>query len=81
MGRFALTRLGPVIVAMCVWLTSPVLHARPSPEGGATTADLIALVFDQSRGMLAGATVTVVNRDNGQIRTAVTEADGRVAPA
>jgi Carboxypeptidase regulatory-like domain/TonB dependent receptor len=48
----------------------------------ATTADLVGVVYDQSRGVLPGATVTATSTDTNQTRSTVTDGSGRfVLPA
>lgn len=45
----------------------------------ATSADLTGIVYDQSKAVLPGVTVTITNVDTGLARTVVTEGDGRFA--
>src|SRR5687768_16699497 len=50
-----------------------------SAQTRSTSADLIGTVFDQSKAILPGVTVTVTNTDTGLTRTSVTDAEGRYA--
>ena len=51
-------------------------------QSRATTADLVGTVYDQSRAVLPGATVTATNTETNQSRESVAEANGRfVIPA
>ena len=51
-------------------------------QSRATTADLVGTVYDQSRAVLPGATVTATNTETNQSRETVAEANGRfVIPA
>ena len=50
-----------------------------SAQTRATGADLTGRVIDQTQGVLAGVTVTVTNVETGQVRTAVTDTEGRFA--
>jgi hypothetical protein len=45
----------------------------------ATSADLTGVVYDQSKAVLPGVSVTVTNVDTGLTRSTTTEADGRFA--
>ena len=45
----------------------------------ATSADLVGIVYDQSRAVLSGATVTATNTDRNQSRSTTTDAAGRFA--
>lgn len=64
-----------VIVVACVGL-SPAFA-----QVGSTTADLTGVVVDQSRGVIAGATVTVSSLETNLERTVVSGPDGRVLVA
>ena len=69
-------RLGVVVGVLGAIAAPAVAQTR------ATTADLSGTVWDQSRAVLPGATVTFTNVETGLVRTAITEADGRfVVPA
>jgi len=45
----------------------------------ATSADLTGIVYDQSKAVLPGVTVTITNVETGLTRSVATEADGRFA--
>ena len=45
----------------------------------ATTADLAGVVYDQSRSVLPGATVTATNAETNHVRSAATDGTGRFA--
>src|SRR5262245_56591226 len=50
--------------------------AVPSPALAQATGAIAGLVIDPSGGALPGTSIEVVSRDTGQVRTAVTGADG-----
>jgi hypothetical protein len=50
-------------------------------QSGATTGDLTGVVVDSSKAVLAGAAVTIVNRDTGLTRSVATDAVGRFVVA
>ena len=50
--------------------------ATASPALAQATGAITGMVTDPSGGVLPGATIEVVSRDTGQIRTVVTGADG-----
>jgi hypothetical protein len=64
--------VGAVLLALGVsgW-TSVAAQTRP------TSADLLGVVYDQSRGVLPGVTVTATNTDTNQVRSTVTDGGGR----
>ncbi len=50
-----------------------------SAQTRATSADLSGVVYDPSKAVLPGVTITVTNADTGMTRTSVTDGDGRYA--
>ncbi|MGQ0733418.1 MAG: TonB-dependent receptor [Acidobacteriota bacterium] len=60
-----------VLAAFAVW--------PAAAQTRATSADLGGTVYDQTRAVLPGVFVTVVNADTGLTRSAVTDAEGRYA--
>jgi Carboxypeptidase regulatory-like domain len=60
-----------LLIAVGACLTATPVFA----QGG--TVDVSGTVFDQSKAVLPGVTVTLVNENTGQQRTAVTADDGR----
>ena len=59
------------------WLLAAILLATPvAAQNRATTGEITGLLEDATGGVLPGATVTVVNLDNGLIRTAVSDSAG-----
>jgi hypothetical protein len=56
-----------------------VLSNLAGAQTRATSADLTGVVYDQSKAVLPGVTVTVTNVETGLTRVVVTEADGRFA--
>jgi hypothetical protein len=53
--------------------------AAVSAQTRATSADLSGIVYDPSKAVLPGVTVTGTNKDTGVTRTSVTDGDGRYA--
>jgi hypothetical protein len=60
-----------LLIAVGACLTATPVFA----QGG--TADISGTVFDQDKATVPGATVTAINENTGQQRTAVTSGDGR----
>ena len=67
-GRFA-----PCLVISFGLVVCGVAEAQTR----ATTADLSGTVYDQSKGVLPGVTITVTNVDTGVSRTSLTDGAGR----
>lgn len=63
---------GSFVVFLVILLA---VAASAFAQGG--TADISGTVFDQGKAAVPGATVTVINENTGQQRTAVTSGDGR----
>ena len=62
---------------LLVWLLAAVLLATPAgAQNRATTSEITGLLEDATGGVLPGAAVTVVNLDNGLVRTAVSDGAG-----
>src|SRR5688572_20211519 len=66
-------------VASILLMTALVSSVTMSAQTRATSADLSGVVYDPSKAVLPGATVTVTNRDTGVTRTSVTSGGGRYA--
>jgi hypothetical protein len=61
-----------------VWFAVAMLVARSSAaQTRATTADLVGVVYDQSRAVLPGAAVMATNTETNQTRVAMTDSLGR----
>ncbi len=60
-------------VLAAVWLVAAPAFA----QGG--RADINGTVFDQNKAVLPGVTITATNEATGQVRTAVSDGDGRFA--
>ena len=56
-----------------------VVSGAASAQTRSTSADLSGVVYDPSKAVLPGVTVTVTNADTGLVRAAVTSGDGRYA--
>ncbi len=62
---------------LLVWLLAAVLLATPAgAQNRATTGEITGLLQDATGGVLPGATVTVVNLDDGLVRAAVSDGAG-----
>ncbi len=66
-------------VASILLVTVIVGTAGVSAQTRATSADLSGVIYDPSKAVLPGVTVTVTNADTGMMRTSVTDGDGRYA--
>jgi len=67
------------------WIASVAITAVLVTAGAAdaqtraTSADLSGVIYDQSKAVLPGVTVTVTNAETGVTRSSVTDAEGRYA--
>jgi hypothetical protein len=69
-------------LALCVALVVVLALGRAVPAAGqATTGAISGTITDTQGGVLPGVTLTVTNADNGNVRTVVTEADGKYRTA
>ena len=67
-----------MVLGPCVWLAAiALLFAEGGRGQGETTSAISGQVFDQSGGVLPGATVVVTGADTGLKRTALTGDSGR----
>ncbi|MCY4599179.1 MAG: TonB-dependent receptor [Acidobacteria bacterium] len=67
-------------VNLCLALAAAALLAAPAfAQNRATTAEIVGLLEDSTGGVLPGVTVTVVNLDDGLVRSAVSDGGGRYA--
>src|SRR5258706_15843549 len=63
-------------IAGCV-AAAVFVAVAASGQTRATTADLTGVVYDQSRGVLPGVTVSATNSETNHTRSTVTDAVGR----
>jgi Carboxypeptidase regulatory-like domain/TonB-dependent Receptor Plug Domain len=66
-------------VASILLMTTVATAATVSAQARATSADLSGVVYDPSKAVLPGVTITVTNQDTGVTRTSVTDGEGRYA--
>jgi hypothetical protein len=71
-----LTQLRALSLAVAALLVVP---GPALAQTRSTSADLSGVIYDQSKSVLPGVTVTVTNADTGLVRTAVTDGEGRYA--
>lgn len=64
-------------VALIVLVTAIAGTGALSAQTRATSADLVGVIYDPSKAVLPGVTVSVTNADTGMTRTSVSDDDGR----
>src|SRR5438105_4797569 len=62
-------------------LAAVVCALLPAIQAQGTTGSILGTVFDQSKAVLPGVSITATEKDTGQKRTAVSDDQGRFAMA